>query len=451
MLISTGLLRQRVDAIGPLDGIDVAALTGDQAARWVSSVAEIRHATDAIMALLAQHIDALSAPEAGAARFARARGFSGAAGFLSDVGEISTADASKLISLGKALAETSVEGLAGVGGPASGYEVSPGGPGSAQATPPVRFPHLARAIELGWLGTEKATIIRRTLEDMTTCSAELEESMVTRARRFGISEVRKMCQIELARSDNAALQEREKRNRAARYLTFVNEPDGMTGIHGKLDAADAAYVRTWFDTQVRSQLNVQRDDVDGEKREPGQIAADVLTALARHALGCDEQALGVKTTVVVRVAKTDLESGLGLADCDGIETPISVATLRRMAVDAEVLPAVLGGDSIPLDFGHAERLFTKDQKLAVAERDGGCVRCGAPVARCDTHHIQWWCFGGATDLRNAVLLCVGCHHRLHDYGWDVEVDPDGSVWIIPPPEVDPLQRRQRGRSARLAT
>ena len=28
--------------------------------------------------------------------------------------------------------------------------------------------------------------------------------------------------------------------------------------------------------------------------------------------------------------------------------------------------------------------------LAIAERDGGCVSCGAPPAWCHVHHLAWW-------------------------------------------------------------
>ena len=44
-----------------------------------------------------------------------------------------------------------------------------------------------------------------------------------------------------------------------------------------------------------------------------------------------------------------------------------------------------------------------------------------------------------TDLDNGVLLCTGCHHRVHRDGWQVETR-DGQVWITAPPSVDPLQK-----------
>jgi len=448
MRISTELLRQRVDALDALDGVDTDALTGDAAAAWAGATAQARHALDTILAGLAQRIDAVSSADAG--RFARSKGFSGASGLLSQVGELSPSDAGKLVALGNALADASV-GVGAGGGAGSLGPDGTGGPaldGGASPTPHLpleprpRFPYLARAVHEGWLGTEKASIVRRTLEDLTIDPAEIEESLVDRARHRALAAVRRMCAEELARVDVAALEAREARNRKARYLSFVDEPGGMVGIHGRLDAASAAPVRAWIDTQVRAQMITEREVPDGERREAGQIAADALTTMARHCLGCEAPGLGVKTTIFVRVDKEALEAGVGLAQCDSVEGPISLSALRLMAVDAEILPAVMGGCSLPLDLGRAKRLFSPAQRIAIANRDGGCAKCGAPVARCDVHHIRWWSQGGRTDISNGVLLCVGCHHRLHDYGWGIEIDRGGRVWFIPPASVDPHRRRQ---------
>nr|WP_300267318.1 HNH endonuclease [Microbacterium sp.] len=69
------------------------------------------------------------------------------------------------------------------------------------------------------------------------------------------------------------------------------------------------------------------------------------------------------------------------------------------------------------------------------------------------HHIRWWQRDhGATDLANGVLLCETCHHRIHDNGWEIEVEGTGvaaRVWFIPPPFVDPTRRRRLGGRARF--
>jgi hypothetical protein len=115
-----------------------------------------------------------------------------------------------------------------------------------------------------------------------------------------------------------------------------------------------------------------------------------------------------------------------------------------------VMPAVMGGASLPLDLGRATRCFTPAQRLAIAARDKGCARCGEAVSRCDVHHIQFWSRQGKSDINNGVLLCVPCHHRLHDYGWEIRI-VDGRVWFIPPASTDPARRWLPAYATPLAT
>ena len=120
-----------------------------------------------------------------------------------------------------------------------------------------------------------------------------------------------------------------------------------------------------------------------------------------------------------------------------------------MAADAELIPAVLGGDSIPLDLGRAARLFTRAQRLALGERDGGCASCGQNIAYVEAHHIAWWQRdAGPTDLSNGVMLCSFCHHMIHREGWKIHSSPN-EVWFIPPPHIDPAQVPRLGGRARF--
>ena len=67
---------------------------------------------------------------------------------------------------------------------------------------------------------------------------------------------------------------------------------------------------------------------------------------------------------------------------DGINQPVSIATARRMAAGGGIIPCVLGCAAKILDWGREKRLFTKSQRLALVERDGG-LRDVRPSARHD--------------------------------------------------------------------
>ena len=79
---------------------------------------------------------------------------------------------------------------------------------------------------------------------------------------------------------------------------------------------------------------------------------------------------------------------------------LSVATIRRLACDAEVIPAVLGTHSEPLDVGRAKRLVTAAIWTALVLRDHHCAfpGCDRPPLMCHAHHITHWTNGGETNL-----------------------------------------------------
>lgn len=426
MQISTDAIIEHAAAVAALDGVNPESLTGDEASEWLTALGRVRTSTEAVMATLARRLEELSSLDAGRDRYARAKGFAGAPTLVAQKGQMSTGEANRLLSLGKAMADADaglgVDGLV-VGAAGEGYRESE-----------VLFETLSRAVAAGVLASEKATLIRGLLETLSAPTVDLEQSLV----RFGIcvepKELARRCDRELE-SDHEALRDRDRRQRARRYAGFFRESDGMVGFRGRLDATTAAPFVTWIEGEVRKQMATERELPDGERRDEGQIRADVFAAMANHAMGCQDPASGTKTVMVVQVTEEALSRGFGSATIQGLSGPISLEALRRCAVDMAIMPAVMGGLGLPLDLGRATRCFTPAQRIAIAMRDKGCARCGEAVARCDVHHIVFWSHRGRSDIGNGVLLCVGCHHRLHDYGWEIEV-VDGHVWFLPPSSTD---------------
>ena len=221
---------------------------------------------------------------------------------------------------------------------------------------------------------------------------------------------------------------------------------------GKLDAVTAAPIRTVLEQMVTQQYRARRDQDPQERdtRTVGQMRADALFELARHALGCrDAERSGVRTALVVRMDQGPLMSGKGLGRIDGIDAPVSAGELRRLTGDAGYIPEVLGGDSEVLDLGRTQRFFTPAQRMALLERDGGCAKCHAPPEHCEAHHIRWWQRdGGTSDLANGVMLCTRCHHDIHRQGWGIEAD-SRRVRFVPPATIDPQRRPVDGGLAAI--
>lgn len=110
--------------------------------------------------------------------------------------------------------------------------------------------------------------------------------------------------------------------------------------------------------------------------------------------------------------------------------------VRRLACDADLIPAVLGTHSEVLDVGRTRRLVTTALWLALILRDQHCAfpGCTRPPAMCHAHHIKHWADHGKTELDNLALLC-GHHHRvIHHTPWQIRLNPkDRKPELSPPP------------------
>jgi len=333
---------------------------------------------------------------------------------------------------------------------------APGTPDQADPSQPTsssignsapRYPFVAEAALAGDLSVDAAGLITAGLETLTDRVPsdrlhELERRLVDKAVHLAAHDVRRLVATAVARADLAGHEERERRQHAERYLAWKEDHAGMVTFTGRLDAVTAAPIRTVIEQIVTHDFRARRDQdpAEQDQRSVGQMRADALFEVCRHALGCkDTDQSGVRTTIVVRINKSDLDTGRGLGRIDGVDQPVSVGQLRRLAGDAGIIPEVLGGEGEVLDLGRTKRMFTRVQRLALVERDGGCAKCHAPPEHCEAHHIRWWENGGPTDLGNGVMLCTRCHHDIHRQGWEILVH-DNHVDFIPPPTIDPTRQ-----------
>jgi Domain of unknown function (DUF222) len=192
------------------------------------------------------------------------------------------------------------------------------------------------------------------------------------------------------------------------------------------------------------------DETTGEPGEPGYDPRehgarcwDALIGLARHGLDTDRvpDSHGTQPRLALTLDYQTLATGLGAAGTPGVGvtddgTELSVAAVRRLACDADLIPAVLGTQGEVLDVGRAKRLVSTAIWTALVLRDRHCAfpGCRRPPVMCHAHHILHWLFRGRTKLENLVLLC-GHHHRvIHHSPWDVRLNSDDHrPEFLPPP------------------
>jgi len=134
---------------------------------------------------------------------------------------------------------------------------------------------------------------------------------------------------------------------------------------------------------------------------------------------------------------------LGLAGTGSLAFtgPVTAATIRKIACDADIIPVLLGSEGRVLDIGRTSRLFPPHIRKAITARDKGCTfpGCTIPAPWCEAHHITYWSHGGPTSTDNGVLLCSHHHHLIHKEQWTIQ-SRNGTPWYIPPPHLDPHQK-----------
>jgi Domain of unknown function (DUF222)/HNH endonuclease len=136
----------------------------------------------------------------------------------------------------------------------------------------------------------------------------------------------------------------------------------------------------------------------------------------------------INATVMVHIPLQHLLDGLASARIN-TGTQISAGEARRLACEAGIVPAVLGGRPEPLDVGFAARLHKLPQRrcLSLMYEHCGAEGCDRPFAWCDIHHRKPWSKGGRTSLKNAIPLCPHHHRRAHDSRFDVTYLPSGEA------------------------
>lgn len=320
--------------------------------------------------------------------------------------------------------------------------------------PQPRYPSVAAALDRGEISADCGSQIITMLDSL---SASVEESRKRRAARELVIRARGLDATRFARvvsrfRARLDIEEQERtvaRLRQARTLRIWENRAGMLVLNGELDPETAAPVRAALDALVSEAMRASRANPGEDTRTTDQMRADALGTLALHAIGCESTSpILATTTLVIRVTETELREGAGLGELDGCTQQMDIGTVRRMASNAYVMAAVLDARGALLDLGRRTYPFSRAQRIALAERDGGCAFCGAPPGWTEAHHIQFWSHGGRTDLSNGVLLCSTCHHVIHDQGWEVRATAT-EVWFIPPTSVDPRRKPRQGGRARF--
>jgi Domain of unknown function (DUF222)/HNH endonuclease len=245
-------------------------------------------------------------------------------------------------------------------------------------------------------------------EYLTELSTHADVETVRRAGRY----------LQNVVDPDGSAEDSERRFRR-RHLQLSPLLDGMVAVDGMLDPEGAATVNAALQPFL-----VPTDKTDD--RTTSQRRADGLVDLARKAMDQGELGIsgGTKPHLNVLCTYESLVTGQGAAEL--WQTPgggvIGTSTLQRVTCDSSLARVLLNSDSVPVDLGRSQRLFTPNLRRLMELRDAGCrfPGCGMPPAFTDGHHITPWLSGGETNLTNGILLCRFHHRRLHEGSWTIQ-------------------------------
>ncbi|MGA9101482.1 DUF222 domain-containing protein [Aeromicrobium sp.] len=319
------------------------------------------------------------------------------------------------------------------------------------------------ALADGRVSVKQAEVIARRLpevpeehrdaaEAQLLCDAERLDLKTLERRADRIAEVYAPEQVDEIENDLVAAREKAAWKKTTFWM--VDSGDGTHKGGFVLPDAQADQLRVALDALTAPQHDLTSDDaVLDEKPTYGQrlgwAFCQLLDVIPGDRLP-DTNGVGAILTVNLdydvlcgKVAAATLSTG----------TRISAGEARRLACTNRLMPAVFGGDSLPMDVGRAKRCFTGHQRRALETRDRGCIfpGCDRPPGWCVVHHAdERWADGGHTDLDEGVLICPAHHRILHADDWRVRFAGDGLPELVPPARLDPDRTPRRHARFSLA-
>ena len=286
------------------------------------------------------------------------------------------------------------------------------------------LPLLSDAMRRGQLSYSKVRALTR------VATTENERSLLDFARCGTAAHVERLVRG-WRRVDRVAEAKDTRRRHETRELRTWVHADGMVVIHGRLSPEVGAVVQRALEAaSERLYKDTADTDPGASETTAGQRRADALGLLAESALAADldRGTAGEQYQVVVHVDEGVLKNDEATGQSALEDGPyVSAETSRRIACDAATVAMRHARDGTVLDVGRKTRAVSPALRRALTARDRQCRFPGCSSRHCDAHHLQHWAQGGATCLDNLLLLCRRHHRGVHEEGFTVTLDNDGSA------------------------
>ncbi len=288
------------------------------------------------------------------------------------------------------------------------------------------------ALSNGDITTRTAREIVKQSQDLDPADIkQMEHVLLPLARTATDSAVSQRARRMRERLHPKPIEERHKKAREARAITWWKEDNGMAVLQAYLPAEDViSIVNTvnWF----AAHEEVDEDDQRSERQRRADLLRDVILDGWPESPGTV-----LKSRVAVTIPAVEMLANpkRGLAELEGYG-PIPIEVALKIAKDAPSFLKVLTDPwtGAAIDVAKEKYRPSKALRDLLRWRDIQCrfPGCNKLAEESETDHIDGWAKGGHTSRTNTQLLCK--RHQLfkHALGWEVIYKPDGSVqWRTP--------------------
>jgi hypothetical protein len=279
------------------------------------------------------------------------------------------------------------------------------------------LPKISEAFSAGELGVDKVVELTR------FATPEAEADLLRWARGVSCGAIRPKGDLAI----RAALDEVIDVERSRSLSWWYFDEGRRFGLEAELPAAQGAVVAKTLE-RLAETLPVMPGEQDAHHVDARRADALVALCSERTASGPDQD----RASVVIHAQLDTLMTGEGAHEVEGAP-PMPNETLKRVLCNARVQTVIEDRSGAVVGLGRISREPAPWMLRQVRYRDKECRFPGCGARRfTQAHHIEWWRDGGRTDLQNLLLICSFHHKLVHEYGWRVKREPDGTVnWLQP--------------------
>jgi len=273
---------------------------------------------------------------------------------------------------------------------------------------PPSYPDVAAAQAAGEISAAQAQIVVSTVDALpgavqAEMGATVEGLLVEQARELDPTCLAALAQgLSLRLDPDGRLKDAAYRQRR-RDIGLLRHTDGSGHLCGELTAENAEFLETMFDVLARP---VPEANGVKDQRTPGQRRHDALLEAMRLLMRAEllPNAGGITATIILTATATDWADNTGTVTT-GHGATIATEEAKRWIGDARMIGVLFDRTRAVLEYSTCQRIFTENQRLVLAGRDGGCAFPGCDAAHCTAKRITWSNTAAAAKPASPTAAC----------------------------------------------